>query len=380
MRTFYDEKQRNKSCYLSKSLQATCHKVLSALLTVLTLSSCARVEESQEEAGVGMARWSTDRANEWYEEQPWLVGCNFIPSTAINQLEMWQEDTFDPGTIDRELGWAAQMGFNSVRVYLHDLAWETDAEGFKRRIDRFLEIADGHGIRPMFVLFDDCWNEDPKIGKQPAPIPGVHNSGWLQSPGKKVVNDPEAWPRLERYVKDIVGSFAKDRRVVFWDLYNEPGNSDQGPKSLPPLKKAFQWAREANPTQPLTAGVWFENKQLNDFQLQASDIVTFHNYSDEKSLSRQIAQLKKPGRPIICTEWLRRPHSNVHSHLPIFKKENVGCYNWGLVYGKTQTIYPWGSEKGAPEPKVWFHDLLRTDGTAFDPEEVALIRQLTGRE
>jgi len=331
-----------------------------------------------EPVGVDGGRWSMEKANRWYEAQPWLVGCNFIPSTAINQLEMWQEDTFDPETIDRELGWAASVGLNSVRVYLHDLAWDIDPEGFKTRIKRFLAIAEGHGIRPAFVLFDDCWNEDPKAGKQPEPVPGVHNSGWLQSPGKKVVNDPGEWSRLEQYVQDVVGSFADDQRIVFWDLYNEPGNSDQGTKSLPLLRKTFEWTRAANPSQPLTVGVWFGNRELNEFQLAASDIVTFHNYSDEQSLTRQIASLKKHGRPVICTEWLRRGHSNVASCLPLFKKERVGCYNWGLVTGKTQTVFPWGSKEGAPVPEVWFHDLLRKDGTPFDPDEIALFRKLTG--
>jgi hypothetical protein len=327
-----------------------------------------------------MKRWTDEKANRWYSEQPWLVGCNFIPSTAINQLEMWQADTFDVKTIDRELKWASELGFNTVRVYLHDLAWQDDTQGFKNRINQFLDIATGHGIRPAFVLFDDCWNADPKSGKQPEPIPSVHNSGWLQSPGKAVVNDPGSWPRLERYVKDIVGTFAKDQRVLFWDLYNEPGNSEQGTKSLPLLKKAFEWARAVNPTQPLSVGVWFGNRELNDYQLSASDVITFHNYGNVADLSEQIVRLKKHGRPVICTEWLRRGHSDVASCLPIFKKEQVGCYNWGLVSGKTQTIYAWGTKKGAPEPKLWFHDLLRKDGTPFDPKEAYLFRQLTNRK
>ena len=331
-------------------------------------------------AYAGESKWTVDAANEWYRRQPWLVGCNFTPSTAINQLEMWQKDTFDAETMDRELGWAAELGFNSVRVYLHDLAWQTDPDGFKARMKCFLGIAEAHGIRPMFVIFDDCWNDGPKPGKQPEPVPGVHNSGWLQSPGKEIANNPEAWPRLERYVQDVIGSFAHDERIVFWDLYNEPGNSGQGTKSLPLLKKAFEWARKANPSQPLTAGVWCGNKELNDFQLAASDITTFHNYSGLESLTHQIVELKKHGRPVICTEWLRRGHSNVETHLPLFKKERVGCYNWGLVSGKTQTIYPWGSKEGAPEPEVWFHDLLRRDGSAFDAKEVALFKELTGKE
>jgi len=324
-------------------------------------------------------RWSREKANEWYSRQPWLVGCNFIPSTAINQMEMWQADTFDAATIEREIKWASGLGFNTVRVYLHDLAWNADATGFKKRIDQFLEIAGKYRIRPIFVLFDDCWNANPKIGKQPEPQLGVHNSGWLQSPGRDMVNNPESWPRLEKYLKDVVGTFAQDKRVLLWDLYNEPGNEGQGNKSLPLLKMAFQWAREVNPTQPLTAGVWTGLKDLNDFQEAASDVITFHNYNDAGNLAGQIAGLKKHGRPVICTEWMRRGTSDVAACLPIFKQERVGCCSWGLVAGKTQTIYPWGSPQGAAEPNVWFHDLLRKDGTPFSAEEAALFRNLTGR-
>lgn len=351
-----------------------------ALLKVSLAAACALpgyAQEAKPADGGTVDRWSAAKANEWYAHQPWLVGCNFIPSTAINQLEMWQADTFDPATIDKELKWASGLGFNTVRVYLHDLAWDADAAGFKKRMEQFLGIADRYGIRPIFVLFDDCWNANPKIGKQPAPQPGVHNSGWLQSPGRDVVNMPESWPRLEKYLKDIVGTFATDKRVLLWDLYNEPGNEGQGNKSLPLLKKAFQWAREVNPTQPLSAGVWSGLQDLNDFQTASSDVITFHNYNDAGNLAGQIEGLKKHGRPVICTEWMRRGTSDVAACLPLFKKEGVGCCNWGLVAGKTQTIFPWGSPKGAPEPKVWFHDLLRKDGTPLNPEETDLFRKLT---
>lgn len=325
-----------------------------------------------------MERWSSEKANKWYSKQPWLVGCNFIPSTAINQLEMWQADSFDLETIKRELMWAADIGFNTVRVYLHDLVWQADREGFKKRIHEFLVIARKNRIRPVFVIFDDCWNAEPRLGKQPDPVPGVHNSGWIQSPGKDSVNNPGSLLRLELYVKDIIGSFAKDERILFWDLYNEPGGSGQGIKSLPLLQEVFKWARETNPSQPLTAGIYSsENKKLNDFQSTFSDIITFHNYNDAANLSQQIADLKKHGRPVICTEWLRRGHSDIAPNLPIFRKEAVGCYNWGLVSGKTHTIFPWGSKEGASEPKVWFHDLLRKDGTPFDLAEVALFQELT---
>jgi hypothetical protein len=336
-------------------------------------SSTTRADQSPD------GRWLPDKANAWYARLPWLVGCNFIPSTAINQLEMWQADTFDPGTIDRELGWAHDLGFNTVRVFLHDLAWEADAPGFKKRVTRYLEIADKHKIRTLFVLFDDCWNQNPKIGKQPAPRPGVHNSGWVQSPSSKIVCDPKAWGKLERYVKDMVASFGNDARVFMWDLYNEPGNNNLGDKSLPLLKEAFGWARSAQPSQPLTAGVWFNNPKLNDYQLSASDVITFHNYNKADDLRNQIHRLKKLGRPVICTEYMARTQRSLFAtHLPIFKVEKVGCYNWGLVSGKTQTVYPWGSPPGAPEPRLWFHDIFRADGTPFDRQEVVVIRKLTG--
>ena len=325
-----------------------------------------------------MNRWTAERANEWYTGQPWLVGCNFIPSTAINQMEMWQAESFDATTIGRELGWAADMGMNAVRVYLHNLAWKADPIGLKKRLELFLQLAASHGIRAILVIFDDCWNPTPGIGAQPAPIPGVHNSGWLQSPGAASVNDPSTWPDLERYVRDIVSTFGKDERIPMWDVYNEPGNSKQDERSLPLLRKAFEWARECRPQQPLTAGIWYDNAAITAFQLAASDIVSFHNYGDEEKLSAQISELRRHGRPLICTEWLRRGHSDVATCLPVFHREHVGCCNWGLVSGKTQTIFPWGSSAGTPEPALWFHDLLRNDGAPFAPDEIRLFKKLTG--
>lgn len=326
-----------------------------------------------------MNRWSIEKVKAWYEQLPWLVGCNFTPSNAINQLEMWQAETFDPDTIDRELGWAKDIGLNCMRVFLHDLVWLTDASGFRERIERYLSIADRHGIRTMLVFFDDCWNADPKPGKQPDPIPGVHNSGWMQSPGAAVVNgDPANWSRLEDYVKDIMTTFGNDSRVVVWDLYNEPGNSKQGNQSMPLLREVFSWAREVDASQPLTAGVWMlQLKELTEFQLKASDVVTFHHYWGAESLKEWIDQFAEEGRPQICTEWLRRPKSTVEEYLPIFRDRQVGAINWGLVMGKTQTHYPWMSPKGAPEPDPWFHELLRPDGSPYREEEIALILEHT---
>lgn len=325
-----------------------------------------------------MTRWTAAQANAWYDSLPWLLGCNFIPSNAINQLEMWQADTFDPDAIDRELSWAAGLGMNTVRTYLHNLAWSIDRDGFLARVDQFLAIAAAHGIRPALVIFDDCWNADPQPGPQPAPKPGVHNSGWVQSPGIDIVNDPSRWTGLDDYVQDVVGRFAEDKRVLFWDLYNEPGNNKQGPQSLPLVKAVFDWARAASPSQPLTVGLWFKQDDLNAFQLEASDVVSFHNYMDAAHLEAEIRDLSQYGRPLICTEWLRRGHSEVVDCLPVLHREKVGAYNWGLVSGKTQTIYAWDTPLGDGEPEVWFHDLLRADGTPYRKEEVAVYRRLSG--
>lgn len=325
--------------------------------------------------------WTAKQANDWYAKQPWLVGCNFIPSTAINELEMWQADTFDAATIDRELGWAEGLGFNVIRVYLHNLLWETDREGIKKRINDFLTLADKHKIKVLFVLFDDCWLSDPKPGKQPDPIPGVHNSGWLKAPGPAIVADPGKWNPLESYTKDILATYKNDKRILMWDLYNEPGNSDMTDISFPFLEKIFEWAWAVRPSQPLTCATWNSEdkfKRYNELALKNSDVITFHNYNDVKKLEEEIAMLQKLGRPIICSEYMARTNnSRFETHLPIFKKSKVGAINWGLVSGKTNTIFPWGSKEGTPEPVVWFHDIFRANGKAFNPDEIKFIRQVT---
>jgi hypothetical protein len=324
------------------------------------------------------SRWDEGRARAWAESKPWTRGCNYIPRTAINTLEMWQAATFDPKTIDQELGWAESLGFNALRVFLHYALWEQDRAGFLRRLEEFLKIADRHHIGTMFVLFDDCWNDEFRLGPQPAPRPGVHNSGWVKCPGTKMVADPSRWGVLESYTQGVVGAFRADRRVLAWDLYNEPG----GPKTLPLLKKVFVWARAASPSQPLTAGVWDETKELealNRFQVENSDVISFHAYLGEAGTRKRIAALKVFHRPLICTEYMARGFgSRFDNILPIFKAEDVGAMNWGLVSGKTQTIFPWGSKEGSPEPAVWHHDIFRPDGMPFSEVEVRVIRQAAG--
>jgi Cellulase (glycosyl hydrolase family 5) len=346
-------------------------------------------------------RWSEKAAADWYAKQPWLVGSDYIPATAINELEMWQADTFDPRRIDLELGWAESIGLNTMRVFLHDLLWQQDAKGFQKRIDTFLQIAAKHHIRPLLVLFDSCWDPNPQLGKQHEPRPGVHNSGWVQSPGAKALADPGQYPRLETYVKGVVGAFAKDNRVLGWDLWNEPGNGNGGSYAAQEVKnkielelsllpRVFDWARSAHPTQPLTSGVWKGDwselsklSPMEKIQLGMSDVVSFHNYDKPEEFEKRVHWLQQYRRPLICTEYMARGNgSTFQGTLPIAKKYDVAAINWGLVAGKTQTYLPWDSWQHPytdRAPAVWFHEIFRTDGKPYSEEEVDLIRQLTGR-
>ena len=335
--------------------------------------------QAQSERG----NWPKEKAAEWYKQWGWLRGCDFIPSTAINQLEMWQADSFDPATIDRELGYAASIGLNCMRVFLHHAAWETDAEGFKNRIHQYLTIADKHHIVTMFVFFDDCWNETYKTGKQPAPKPGIHNSGWLRDPGKLIYDNPAVISTLEKYVKDILSTFKNDKRILLWDLYNEPGNSGYGNKSMLLLEKEFHWARQINPDQPLSAGVWDQQlHELNAFQLSHADVITYHNYGDENDHQQCIDTLKKYDRPLICTEYMARlRNSRFENIMPLLKSQNIAAINWGLVAGKTNTMYAWDTPiPDGSEPKVWFHDIFRPNGAPYNEKETKFIKGLTGKE
>ncbi|RBL89102.1 glycoside hydrolase 5 family protein [Chitinophaga flava] len=329
----------------------------------------------------GQAAWSAEKANAWYQQQGWLRGANFIPSSAVNQLEMWQEATFDPQTIDRELGYAQATGFNIMRVYLHHVAWQQDRAGFKKRLQQYLDLAQKHQIKTMFVFFDDCWRDSYQAGPQPQPIPGVHNSGWLKDPGGLIDRDSTLMDTLSIYVKDIIRTFKDDDRVAIWDLYNEPGHFKHGAKSWPLLKNVVAWARAEAPKQPITIGIW--NKEFTDFnqyQLENSDIITFHNYRDSASMREAIDTLLTYNRPLICSEYMKRPNNSTFAtHLPMMKAANVGAINWGLVAGKSQTNYPQGNKGGEPEPAIWYHDIFRTDGTPFDKEETDFIRKITSR-
>ena len=353
----------------------------------------------------GRDRWTAEQANAWHAKQPWLVGCNFIPSTAINQLEMWQEDSFDPETIDRELGWAEQLGFNSVRVYLHNLLWTQDREGFLRRVDQFLAIAHKHHIGAILVPLDGVWDPRPKLGKQREPRPHVHNSGWLQAPGAEILGDPKSHDELRAYVYGVIRHFQNDRRIQVWDVFNEPDNpnenaygkngartelANKAEMATMLLEKAFVWAREAEPSQPLTAGVWRGDWSSHDglapynrVMLEESDVISFHCYADLSHVRPAVEDLRRYGRPILCTEYMSRGAGSLFDPvMGYFKEQKIAAHNWGLVAGKTQTNYPWETwrKQYTAEPELWFHDIFRKDGSPFDAAEVEYIRGLTGKK
>jgi hypothetical protein len=377
------------------------HPLRALLSCAAVLVHCAIAAAQEPTFADQPGRWSAERANAWYDKQRWPVGANFLPSTAINQLEMWQAETFDPQAIDRELGWAAPIGMNTMRVFLHDLAWKQDPDGFFKRVDQYLEIAGRHHISTMLVIFDGVWHPYPKAGKQPEPRPGLHNSGWVQSPGRTYLEDSGKMDELKPYVQAVLNRYKNDPRVLLWDLFNEPDNGvensygERGAKQELPkdekrrraeelLRKTFAWAREVNPSQPLTCGVWagdYLNKptSIQRYSLEASDVISFHAYGNAESTRKLTEELLRLGRPLLCTEYLARgAGSTFATILPIFHEHKVAAYNWGLVDGKSQTKYPWDSWQKAytTEPKPWHHDVFHRDGTPYDKQEIDLISRL----
>ncbi len=361
----------------------------SALLTAAALA-CAVPAEAR-------PQWTKAQAASWYGGQPWLVGANYTPATADNELEMWQAATFDAATIDKELGWAEALHMNTMRVFLHNLLWEEDAAGFKARMETFLRLADKHHVKPLFVLFDSCWDPDPKAGPQHPPIPGVHNSAWVQAPGAARLADRSGHPKLEAYVKDVVGAFARDRRILGWDVWNEPNNEGGGNYAPTPNKKAlvaellgqvFDWAQSADPVQPLTSGVWIGEQwdrpdtldPVERIQTTRSDVMSFHDYNWPEHFVVRARQMQSYGRPVLCTEFMARGNgSTFDGSLPIGKRMGIAMYNWGFVDGRTQTRLPWDSWRKpytSDEPPIWFHEVLRADGSPYRTAEAELIARL----
>ena len=356
-----------------------------------------------------MDRWTEKDAKDWWKSRSWVCGFNFLPSTSVNFIEMWHADTFDMTTIERELGWAAEVGFNAIRVNLPFLGWQHDRDGLIDRVDRLLGTADARGLSTVLCLFDDCGfsGVEPHWGPQPDPQPGVHNSRAVASPGRFAVLDATLRPSLAEYVRDIIATFRADRRVLFWDLYNEPGNrmdfeeteysqfdAELENHALSLMESSFAVARDVDPEAPLTVAAWttpLPDSDAHPYQteidrsaLSHSDIITFHAYWNRERVSKFIDYLEVLERPIVCTEWMARQiDSRISDQLELFHDRNVGCFQWGLVKGRTQTWLPWPDDLvrahgGQVDRDIWFHDLMDEKGEPYDPKEIRTIQALTG--
>lgn len=329
-------------------------------------------------------RWTIEKANAWYAKQPWILGCNYVPTYAVNQLEMWQKSTFDPKIIDEELALMAKTGMNTVRVFVHDLLWKEEKTDFYANINTFFDLCEKHAIRVGFNFFTNGGKEPSVRGPQPLSPPKVHNGEWRQTPGKeRVMHKPENWGWMEDYIMETMEYFRNDPRILFWDLFNEPYNSGDRHHTLGFLRLLWTWARRIETPIPLTSAIQgMHLTPIAVFLAENSDILSFHCYSNAKTMEKLVTLLSEFRRPLICKEWLARGSRNctVFDILPIFKKYRVGALNWGLIPGKLQTQYPWGWDETKGEPEVWFHDLYREDHTPYDPKEIELFRKLSERK
>ncbi len=349
-------------------------------------------------------QWTKERIWEWYDARPWIRGCNYMPSDAISNIDMWQglhfEERFE--TAKAELRLAADTGFNAIRIFLSYIVWKEEHDSFMERFERFLTLMDSFGIQAVVCLGDDC--QVPRDNPYSREHCGEQKFEWGYHGGRKnsqhsTRNDePGYWliddePELVySWVQEIIGRYKDDNRILIWDLYNEPGNCKREQLTIPHLKRFFEIAREIDPIQPLTAGVWTisekeeELYEVEQFALEHSDIVSYHKYSPYMINVQVIRKLKKYGRPIINTEWLGRVLGNsLEENFPLFYVEKIGCFNWGFVAGKYQGHEPWnttweqyydGIETNVDFTK-WFHDLYRSNFRPYNPKEIEIIRTLT---
>ena len=355
--------------------------------------------------------WTKEAAWEWYRAQPWIRGCNYMPASCANRVDQWQELGCEErfAEMDRELQVAEDIGFNTLRLLVELQGfgvWLADREGFMARFERALSVMARHKMRAIVVLGNDCMRPKrvwqlPKPGPQSFDI-GYHG-GRRQSqhgsfPGEigfSQVDDPELKPKFFEMCAELLGKYRDDGRVLFWNLWNEPGNSGRGEASVAPMRELFELAWSIDPVQPLAADLWAGDygcdpggaNKAQRLAGELSDIVSYHCYGDYEAQIRVIRNLRRHyGRPLVNTEWLARIlHNDVFSAYPLFYIERVGCTCWGFVAGKYQTFEPWESmwrrmEEGAPESRdwdltKWFHDLYRPSLRPYDPKEVALIKR-----
>ncbi len=360
-----------------------------------------------------MEKWSNEKAWEWFNARPWIRGFNFVPSDCSGWVEMWQEYNHEKKveTMRTELALAKQIGFNAVRQFLAFDVWMYQRESFLKNVEEYLEICHENGLGVMFVLISDGGRpkKKPEFGEINAGIfhgsfkvdtrmipgifpctdpvasaatPAATAAKPAPTPLYSPVDEPELAEKFYEYCEDLASRYAKDERVIVWNLWNEPGNSSRGTLSVPHMKRAFEIFRSHDPIQPLCADVWRIPKsniltEEEALAIELSDVISYHDYGSLDHSVRVIEFLRQFDRPLLNTEWLHRVQfNNVATHLPLYYNNNVGIFNWGFVNGKFKGHEPWEAcwkryAKGEKlEMTKWQHDLLRPNHRPYDPEEI----------
>ena len=353
--------------------------------------------------------WTKERAWEWYNAQPWIRGCNYMPASCANHIDLWQEYGSEARfeEMEREMALMEKDGFNAVRLLLGDYGfavWRAEHDGMMKRFERMLEIFDRHGVRVILIFGNDCsrpkpiWSLPP-MGEQKYDV-GYHagrklaqHGSFPGQPGYTAVDDPQLCEEFFAMCEEFLSKYAHDRRILFWNLWNEPGANNRGTISTKHIRRLFKLAWTIDPDQPLAADLYTSERNWTNDVAEAvgaelNDIVSYHSYSP---LSYQTVLAKKLkdrfGRPLVSTEWLGRIFNcTVQDVYPFFAQNRIGCTMWGYVNGKYQTHEPWEvtwrQSEADPEKArefdltKWFHDLYRPSLRPYDPEEVNIIRRI----
>ncbi len=351
-----------------------------------------------------ITKWTEEKANEWYKTKGWLRGCNFIPSVCANRADMWQAYDCERhfAVAEKELKLCKEIGFNTIRIFLEFNVWLAEHDSFMANLERFITLADSLGISILMGLTSEAQLPrggsyiPKKLGEQEYAW-GYHQGRWPLTEEQKALTPyhfaelPEVSEKFYEMVREVVGKYAQDNRIIVWNVYNEPGVVIRE-RAIPILERMFAECRALDPIQPLCADVYYSYYSYDKIEtaaekvaLDLSDIISFHSYMAYDLMVPQIKELKKLNRPIFMTEWLSRTSwSTVEDLYPLFYLENIACYCWGFVLGKTQTNEPWEDYwnhfySGDPKAKYdfgrWMHDLFRPNYRPYIPEEIELIKR-----
>jgi hypothetical protein len=296
-----------------------------------------------------------------------MRGANYVPSYARNDVAIWMD--YDPAVIDRELGYAERLKLNTLRVFLQVAVFEKQPEKFMADLESFLKLCEKHGLRMMPVLFDSCF--DPQV----VDVNNYRGKNWIPSPGfVRLGNDD--WPAMEKYIVAVVGKYRQDRRIVLWDVMNEPESTGEFGKPAGKAKivdfvrRAVARVRQEKPVQPLGVG-WAYSGNIH-LTADVCDVIILHNYSDPRGLSADIQKTKEVGKsrnkPVILNEFVGRPQQRIEEAMPIVAREKIGWCFWELMIGSTQFT----------QGRIPYQGHVYPDGTVFASAEVAAILNPAG--